>query len=95
MNMKRAYETLLQLYPADYKARFSGEMLHTLETAPKKRAPAELTGLLIGALKEWIAKLTTDRSVRGRYLPDVRMMRPPGVPQSVWFAAPPPRQPMD
>jgi len=35
---------------------------------------------------EWIAKLTTSSSVRGRFLPDLRMMRPPGVPRGLWFA---------
>jgi uncharacterized membrane protein YbaN (DUF454 family) len=37
---------------------------------------AELAGLLTGATAEWIAKLTSDSSVRGRSLPDLRMMRP-------------------
>jgi hypothetical protein len=97
--MKRAYETLLRLYPADYRARFAAEMLNTFERATEQSrvqkpfrllhfALAELIGLLIGAAAEWAAKWTTDRSVRGRCLPDLRMMRPAGVPQTVWFAAP-------
>jgi hypothetical protein len=48
---------------------------------------AEFIGLLNGIAGEWIAKLTTDSSVRGRCLPDLRMMRPPGVPRELWFAA--------
>jgi hypothetical protein len=39
----------------------------------------ELNGVLGGAAAEWFAKLTTDRSMRGRSLPDRLMMRPPGV----------------
>jgi hypothetical protein len=46
----------------------------------------EFIGLLIGVGAEWIAKLTTDSSVRGRCLPDLRMMRPTGVPRELWFA---------
>jgi hypothetical protein len=85
--MQRAFfETLLRLYPADYRARFGTEMLNVLASASGGRSgPGELIGLLIGAGREWIAKLTTDRSVRGRCLPDVRMMRPPGVPREIWF----------
>jgi hypothetical protein len=47
---------------------------------------AELIGVVIGAATEWLSKVTTDSSVRGRRLPDVRMMRPPGVPHNLWFA---------
>lgn len=47
---------------------------------------AESSGLSLGAAAEWIDKLTTDRSLRGRHLPDLRMMRPPGVPRELWFA---------
>jgi hypothetical protein len=77
--MKRAYKTLLWLYPADYRALFAAEMLHTFEKAAEEcraRRPgrfvkfvfAELVGLVTGAAAEWIAKLTTDASVRGRCL---------------------------
>lgn len=97
MNMTRVYETLLRLYPADYKAAFAAEMVNVFERAAHKsrkqgwssyiRFPAaELSGLIRGACREWIAKLTTDSSVRGRCLPDLRMMRPPGVPRELWFA---------
>jgi hypothetical protein len=43
---------------------------------------------MLGAGREWLAKLTTDRSVRGRYLPDLRMMRPVGVSRELWFGSP-------
>jgi hypothetical protein len=46
----------------------------------------EFIGLLSGVGAEWIARLTTDSSVRSRCLPDLRMMRPPGVPRELWFA---------
>jgi hypothetical protein len=49
---------------------------------------SSLAGLIWGAGSEWLAKLTTEESVRGRYLPDLRMMRPVGVSQELWFASP-------
>ncbi len=91
--MKRAYRILLRLYPRDYRAMFAREMLRSFEVAASERRAAgfvtvELMGLVRGALLEWIAKLTTDKSVRGRVLPDLMMMRPPGVPKEVHFAGP-------
>jgi hypothetical protein len=95
--IERAYQALLRLYPADYKVLFADDMLDTFGKAAEecrargrlrfvRFAFAELASLVIGAVNEWIAKLTTDRSVRGRRLPDLRMMRPPGVPGRLWFA---------
>lgn len=97
--MKKAYILLLRLYPRDYRAMFAREMLNAFEinaneigaggrTALFRFVAAELIGLAKGAVSEWIAKLTTDKSVRGRALPDVMMMRPPGVPREVHFAGP-------
>ena len=97
MSVGRAYRTLLRLYPSDYRALFVPEMQNAFEQAAEERRlrskPAfirfllgEFIGLLTGAIAEWIAKLTTDNSVRGRCLPDLRMMRPPGVPRELWFA---------
>lgn len=97
MSLVRAYRTLLQLYPNDYRTQFATEMSTAFEQAigERRRQPGyvfvgfllgEFTDLLIGAATEWIAKLTTDRSVRGRCMPDLRMMRPPGVPRELWFA---------
>jgi len=88
--MKRPYEILLRLYPRDYRARFGSEMSNAFEEAASDRRQlggsvyarfviAELVGLMIGAGIEWIVKLTTDASVRGRSLPDLLLMRPPGV----------------
>jgi hypothetical protein len=42
--------------------------------------------LTMGAGVEWIAKLTTDSSVRGRSLPDRLLMRPPGVSWDAHYA---------
>ena len=95
----RVYRLMLRLYPCDYRARFAREMENAFERAVEERRPAarpvlflflvrEAAGLSAAILKEWIAKWSTDRSVRGRSLPDVRMKRPPGVPRQIWFAGP-------
>jgi hypothetical protein len=91
MNAQRAYKYLLRLYPRDYRATFASEMLAAFEQASQERQGyrfvlAELTGLLIGASSEWIAKLTSDSSVRGHVFPDRLRMRPPGVPWEVHYA---------
>lgn len=88
--MRQAYATLLRLYPRDFRASFAAEMLTAFERTAEEQhacgraalarfAVTELAGLLISCGVEWVAKLTTDSSVRGRYLPDRLMMRPPGV----------------
>jgi hypothetical protein len=87
------YRTLLRLYPADYRAMFASEMARAFDEVVKERlveerrglAVTECIGVIFGAGAEWIAKWTTDASVRGRTLPDLRMMRPPGLPKEVWF----------
>ena len=95
--MKRAYEILLRLYPRDYRAMFAAEMVSAFEEASAERrrhgrgaylrlALAELMALAMGAGVEWIAKLTTDSSVRGRSLPDRLLMRPPSVPWDAHYA---------
>jgi len=92
------YSTLLRLYPRDFAASFTDEMVAAFEKAFEQRrrqggaafvrfAIAELVGVVIGVGTEWIAKLTTDSSIRGRVLPDLRNMRPVGVPPELWFAA--------
>jgi hypothetical protein len=48
---------------------------------------SELSSLVWEVGKEWLAKLTTEESVRGRSLPDLRRMRPVGITQEVWFAS--------
>jgi hypothetical protein len=99
VKLGRAYRILVRLYPRDYKALFAVEMQTAFERASEEHQlrgipvfirflVGEFVGLLIGAGAEWIAKFTTDSSVRGRFLPDLRMMRPPGVSRELWFAGP-------
>jgi hypothetical protein len=83
--VKRAYRALLGLYPYDFRAAFAAEMWAACETAGAQRRAAEFAGLMAGAAAEWIAKFTSDRSARARNLPDLRMMRPAGMPREVWF----------
>lgn len=93
---KAIYRALLGLYPWDYVAAFSEDMKTTFEQASDKHEVAgrwafvrfsarELSSLVWGVGKEWFAKLTTEESVRGRSLPDLRMMRPPAIAYEVWF----------
>jgi len=92
--MRRAYQVLLVLYPWDFRAAFAEEMRTAFDHAlleracPIRFALKELAGLAGGAGREWIAKLATNPIDRGRALPDVRMMRPPGIPREIWFAPP-------
>ncbi len=92
--MRRAYKNLLRLYPYDYRALFAAEMLTAFEESAAERrgfgwAVAELTSVVAGAVTEWIAKFTTSDSIRGRCMPDWRMMRPTGVTQEAWSAGKP------
>jgi hypothetical protein len=75
MSEGRDYRTLLRLYPSDYRAPFAEEMQNAFERAAEERRLlgrpvfvrfllGEFIGLLIGVGAEWIAKLTTDNSVR-------------------------------
>ena len=85
---RRAYRVLLRPYPADYRAMFAAEMARAFDRILEERRGillAELSGVITGAAAEWVAKWTTDASVRGRSLPDLRMMRPPGVTKELWF----------
>jgi hypothetical protein len=94
--MRRVYETLLRLYPRDFRESFTSEMLTAFDSSSVERrsqgqsvcihfALKELISLVIGAGKEWLAKLSTDSSLRGRSLPDRLMMRPPGVPWEAYY----------
>ena len=96
MNSIRAYQTLLRLFPGDYRAVFEAEMLDAFSRAAEERRKlgrfavgcfvgSELAGLALNAPLEWIAKATASDSVRARSLPDLRRMRPAGVARSVWF----------
>jgi hypothetical protein len=91
MNSLAIYRALLCLYPRDYRDAFADEMLDVFAAAAQSRndtrfVTTELAALLTGAAREWVAKLTTDRAVRGRVLPDLRMMRPAGVSKEAWFS---------
>lgn len=95
--MKRVYQAILRLYPYDYRASFTSEMTAAFDqTALDRRAQglsaylrfcfAELTNLAFATSQEWMAKLTTAKMIRARTLPDLRMMRPPGVSREEHFA---------
>lgn len=69
--MRQAYKLLLQLYPADYRASLAAEMLATFEEASEERrdcgwlvfgrfAFEEVTGVVVGATKEWIARIANN-----------------------------------
>ncbi len=82
--MLRAYRLLLRVYPRDYREMFAREMESAFQVALAEHSglrflAAEFSGLLAGAVAEWFAKMTTDRAVRGRCLPDRLLMRPAGV----------------
>jgi hypothetical protein len=96
---RSVYRALLRLYPWDYAVAFSADMTTDFDEACQDQrrrgrgpfvrfAASELASLILGAGREWLAKLTTEESVRGRYLPDLRMMRPVGVSRELWFASP-------
>lgn len=95
--MKHAFQALLRLYPYDYQAAFTKEILTAFESSARDRRArgfsvflrlccAEISALVFSAAAEWIAKLTTPKMIRGRSLPDLRMMRPAGVSQEAHFA---------
>jgi hypothetical protein len=94
---RSVFQALLRLYPWDYATAFSAEMTAAFDEACQEQrrrgrrpfirfATSEFVGLIWGAGSEWLAKLTTEEWVRGRYLPDLRMMRPVRVSQVLWFA---------
>lgn len=82
--MKRAYRTLLRLYPRDHRDVFAAEMLVVFEQALEecraggwavflRFALAELFGLLIGAGAEWTAKFTRSADRAARTVPEEGM----------------------
>ncbi|HXM44131.1 MAG TPA: hypothetical protein VN924_23045 [Bryobacteraceae bacterium] len=83
--MDRVYRALLKLYPYDFRAAFGAEMLAAFARVDADRRGAEMAGLPAGAASEWIAKLTSDPAIRARILPDLRLMRPSGMPRELWF----------
>jgi hypothetical protein len=78
MNMRQIYRALLRLYPGDYRSAFSSEMLATFDKVAEERlrtglasarfALPELSGLLLGAAVEWMAKFGSTRTVRSEAL---------------------------
>ncbi len=95
---KSVYRALVTLYPWDYATVFSEDMKITFDEACEEYrvrgrwqfvcfAATEVFSLVYGVGKEWLAKLTTEESVRGRSLPDLRKMRPVGIAYEVWFAS--------
>jgi hypothetical protein len=71
MNIRRAYNALLRLYPSDHRAVFADEMLSVFEQASEESrmrgraglirfAVAELSGTLMCAGAERVAKLAYD-----------------------------------
>ena len=65
--MRKLYQTILCLYPAEYRAAFASEMLQILEQAWRDHQSRgrisflsftvrELTGLATGLVSEWTAK---------------------------------------
>ena len=95
--MRLFYSMLLELYPRDFKASFRWEMMAAFDRASAECrqlhrgyvgfVSTEMAGLLIGAAAEWLAKLTTDATVRGRCVPDRLLMRPPGIPWDEFHCA--------
>ena len=87
MDFKRTYRYLVRLYPKDFQYGFSTEMFETFDQAIDERRGLQVIPFVLreawacmrGAYLEWIAKLTTDKSIRTRYLPDLRMMPLPWV----------------
>jgi hypothetical protein len=90
MSVVQACRALLRLYPSDYRALFALEMQNAFERAAEecrsRGRPVfvrflirEFIGLLWGAGAEWVAKFTTDSSVRGRCFRDLRMMQLAGA----------------
>src|SRR5439155_24269260 len=97
VRVERAYALALRLFPADYRANLGAPMLTAFRDSVRARRPmprlsalrflaAEFAALASAIAAEWLAKLTTDAATRGRYLPDCRMMRPPGVTRDEWAA---------
>ena len=95
MNLARCCGFALRLYPADYRDRFGAEMTGAFVAAAQEHrhgvgrftrfVAMELANVLWTASVEWIDKATSDRSWRGRSMPDPRAMRPPGIARSEWL----------
>jgi hypothetical protein len=89
--MTRVYRLILGLYPYDFRARFEAEMLAAFKHHRREPVSHELAWLCLGAAREWVAKWAKPKHIRGRHLPDLRMMRPVGVTREMWFGKSPAR----
>jgi len=80
VNIAKAYQALLRLYPRDHRNLFSSEMLRIFERACEERSSRgrppyvtfvlrEFCGLALGAFAEWAGELSTDPSRRAHRLP--------------------------
>ncbi len=87
--MARVYRLILRLYPYDFLARFEAEMLAAFKHHRRASVVDELAWLWVGAAREWVAKWAAPKHIRGRHLPDLRMMRPVGVSKEMWFGKSP------
>ena len=94
--MRRAYKILIRLYLVDIRVLYGQEMVSTFEAGLNERRRhgrvasvrflfGELIWLLCDAAEEWVVKLSSHPSFRGRCLPDLRLVRPPGVGKKEWF----------
>jgi len=81
--MRKLAILAIRLYPYDFRSAFAAEMIAILaERPPRFHEPVAICWR---AAREWISKLTTDKYVRARALPDLRRMRPAGISQEEWF----------
>ncbi len=90
-----AYAGGLRLLPRDYRTRFAAQMLSTFEASWHACRPgrinatvfvaAEWRSLMAAIALEWIEKWHANPARRGSLMPDVQLMRPPGVRREDWF----------
>jgi hypothetical protein len=92
--LRSIYTLLLWLYPREYRALFGAEMSAAFDEAVRDQRRGcigaaglflnEMSGLVLAAVHEWIAKLVYSLShsvsyINGRCLADPLLMRAPGV----------------
>jgi hypothetical protein len=91
------YRLLLRLYPRDFRVWFAAEMSAAFDAraveyrargagAYLRFALTELMDIPKGAAAERVARFATDPARRARSVPDLRMMRPPGITRNSYFA---------
>ena len=86
--MTGAYKKLIRLYPLDIKVLYGDEMVcafeHGFEESRRRGWAAlvrfgigQLIWLLCDAAEEWVVKLSSHPSFRGRCLPNLGLVRTP------------------